>query len=82
MSPHYPQHRSHKLSALEYSETVSSSSLHASYPSWTAIGDLPLGEVEDEDDENELSGTDGSREVLLLDACRTLVSCGVLTQRD
>ena len=67
---------------LAYSETMSSSSLHASYPSWTAIEDLPLGEVEDEDDENVLAGTDGAPEDHLLDACRTLVSCGVLTQRD
>ena len=52
--------------------------LHARYPSWTAIEDLPLGESESEEAEGALAGSDG----ILLDVCRELVSCGVLTQRD
>jgi hypothetical protein len=51
-----------------------------SYPSWTAIEDLPQEDDEDKAEEGA-GGGGGGGGALILDACRQLVGCGVLTQR-
>lgn len=47
------------------------------YPSWTAVEDLPVGESDENDDDGE-----DDEEGAVLEACRSLVSCGVLAGRS